>query len=533
MTHLLKILLAFIIAISFLSGCSQNTLKDEVNLSTPSKTNTKRSGAILNYSLTELKEIDLTNQQADNEDGAINLWQKISEGYQLNQPINGRIQSEINFYHTRHKTIPEALRRATPYLYMITHEIQKRNMPMEIVFLPIIESSFHTKALSSANASGMWQFTPDTAQVRGLKNDWWYDGRRDVYESTVAALDLLQSLYTRLDNDWMLALAAYNWGALNVKAAVAKNKAKGLPTDYWNLKMPAETMRYVPKLLAVAQIIKYAPQFNVSLPDIPNTPLLTRIQIDQQIDLSTAAQMAGMSWDEFHRINAGHKRITTKPNESTHVVVPVDKLNTFAINLTKFAPQTNGKWISYTLTNQDTLTDLARRHNTTTEILTRVNQLTYLPKAGQTLLIPVDHQHIDEGFAENAHASLKTTLALENQELANAKLLAERKNKPTQPQITYKLKHNQPLSKVAEHFGISANSLATANHLQPQAALKAGQTLVIPIKNITIVTAKKGDTWLSLAKQNRIPPHLLLSINQAQEKDSIKAGQSIKIPKLG
>ncbi|UCG18138.1 MAG: LysM peptidoglycan-binding domain-containing protein [Thiotrichales bacterium] len=525
-------LIALCVTSLLLTGCSQG-IKDEVNMSGKTATTGKRSGAMLNYSLHELKEIDLTNRQADEEDSNIDIWQKITDGYQFNQPINSRIQNEINFYHARPKTIPEALRRASPYLYMITHEIQQRNMPMEIAFLPIIESSFNTKALSSANASGMWQFTPDTAQVRGLKNDWWYDGRRDVYESTVAALDLLQSLYGRLDNDWMLALAAYNWGALNVKAAVAKNKAKGLPTDYWNLKMPTETMRYVPKLLAVAEMVKSAPQYKIALPNIPNTPLLTRIQIDQQIDLSTAAQMADMSWDDFHRINAGHKRITTNPNEKTHVVVPVDKLSTFAINLTRFAPQTNGKWISYTLTANDTLADLAKRHNTTPEILSRINQLSYTPKAGQTLLIPVDHQQLDENLAATADTSLKTTLALESREIANARALAERKEVLKKQKITHKLRNNQPLSKVAEYYGVSLRALALVNNLTPQSKLKVGQELIIPVEKVISVTAKKGDTWQSIAKQNRVPAHVLLSFNNAKEKDALKPGQAIKVPKMG
>ena len=526
-------LLVTYIGALLLSGCSQQDIKDEVNLSGKSSATSKRSGAMLNYSLHELKEIDLTNRQADDEDSNIDIWQKITDGYQLNQSVNSRIQNEINFYHARPKTIPEALRRASPYLYMITHEIQKRNMPMEIAFLPIIESSFNTKALSSANASGMWQFTPDTAQVRGLKNDWWYDGRRDVYESTVAALDLLQSLHGRLDNDWMLALAAYNWGAPNVKAAVAKNKAKGLPTDYWNLKMPTETMRYVPKLLAVAEMVKSAPQYKIALPNIPNTPLLTRIQIDQQIDLSTAAQMADMSWDDFHRINAGHKRITTNPNEPTHVVVPVDKLSTFAINLTRFAPQTNGKWISYTLTANDTLADLAKRHNTTPEILARVNQLSYTPKAGQILLIPVDQQQLDENVARTADTSLKTTLALESREVANAQALAERKAQLKKQKITHKLRNNQPLAKVAEYYGVTLRSLALVNNLTPQSKLKVGQELIIPVEKVISVTAKKGDTWQSIAKQNRIPTHVLLSFNDAKEKDPLKPGQAIKVPKMG
>lgn len=531
MTIFIRLVLAISITTVALTGCS-HLPNSETNMQSDKQ---KVGSSVLNYSLTELKEIDLTNPEADYEDSNVeDIWERIVDGYQLNQPVNARIQKEIDFYHARHKTIPEALKRARPYLYMIVHEIKKRDMPMEIVFLPIIESSFHAKALSSANASGIWQFTTDTAQVRGIKNDWWYDGRRDVYESTIAALDLLQSLHDRLENDWMLALAGYNWGALNVRAAVAKNRAKGLPTDYWSLKMPPETMRYVPKLLAVAEMIKSADKYRIALPDVPNTPYLTRIEIDQQIDLPTAAQMADMSWDDFHRFNAGHKRITTNPNESTHVLVPVDKLRTFAINLTKFAPQTNGKWISYTITAQDKLADIAARHGTTPEVLAKVNQLKSPLPVGQTILIPVGQQQLEAQTEMQAQATLTTNLALEGKELANARAMTEKKEAlKHQPKIIHVLKSNQPLSWLAQHYGVSLLSLALINNLTPQSKLHVGQKLIIPVQKVVTVTAKKGDTWKSIAKQNKIPSYLLANYNDAKENDQIKPGQVIKVPKLG
>lgn len=532
MNELIRYPAVITIIISLLLSACAPSIKDEVTLG--QSKDKQHTGAVLNYSLNELKEIDLTQLQQDvRDDDYDDIWQKIRDGYQLNQAINPRIQHEINFYNTRHKTIPEALNRAAPYLYMITREIQLRNMPMEIVFLPLIESSFHTKALSSANAAGMWQFTADTAQVRGIKNDWWYDGRRDIYESTVAALDLLQNLYERLDNDWMLALAAYNWGAINVKNAIAKNKAKGIATDYWHLHMPKETMRYVPRLLAIAEMVKHANHYAITLPDVANSPQLTRIEIDQQIDLSTAAQMADMSWDDFHRINAGHKRITTNPGEITHVILPIDKLNTFAINLTKFAPQTNGHWISHTLTTGESISDLAKRYNTTSELLMQVNHLTQAPKAGQTLLIPTNQQHLDTNTTQAADSTLKTTLALERQEIANAQALAERKKVLEQKQpIVHKLKHSQPLAKVAQYYGVSLRALALVNNITPQSHLKVGQPLIIPIKKITTINAKKGDTWQSLAQQHKLPLHVLLTVNNASSKQTIKAGQAIKIPTM-
>lgn len=516
-------------AVVFVSGCG--TIKDgEPSLSPVGKT--KKSGSVLNYSLSELKEIDLTESSSIDTD-ADNVWQRIVEGFQLEQGINPRIQREIDFYRARPKTIPEVLTRAKPYLYMIVNEIKKRDMPMEIVLLPVIESAFHPKALSGANASGMWQFTPDTARIRGIKNDWWYDGRRDVYVSTNAALDYLQNLHDRLENDWLLALAGYNWGALNVKSAVAKNRAKNLPTDYWSLKLPGETQRYVPKLLAVARMIQTPEQYGLSLPDVPNVPYLTRIEIDQQIDLATAAQMADMSWDDFHRINAGHKRVTTDPGATTHVLVPVEKLRNFAINLAKFAPQTQGNWISHTVSIGDKIDELATRYDTTTDMIVKANSLKQLPTVGQTLLIPVGQKTMDEKTEAQAQATLATTLSLESREQANKRAMAEKKELAKQNKIVHILKSNQPLGWLAKHYGVPLVNLAKVNNLTTESKLRVGQQLIIPVQKVSSITAKKGDTWGSIAKQNNLPAYLLAAFNDAKEKEAIKPGQTIKVPKLG
>lgn len=513
-----------------LSGCSTSINNEEPSLSPVGKT--KKSGSVLNYSLTELKEIDLTESSNIDTD-ADNVWQRIVDGYQLEQGINPRIQREIDFYRTRPKTIPEVLTRAKPYLYMIVNEIKKRNMPMEIVLLPVIESAFHPKALSGANASGIWQFTPDTAKIRGIKNDWWYDGRRDVYESTNAALDYLQNLHDRSDNDWLLALAGYNWGILNVKAAIAKNRAKNLPTDYWSLKLPGETQRYVPKLLAIARMIQTPEQYGLNLPDVPNVPYLTRIEIDQQIDLATAAQMADMSWDDFHRFNAGHKRVTTDPGATTHVLVPVEKLRTFAINLAKFAPQTQSNWISHTLSIGDNINELAMRYDTTADMIVKANSLKQLPVVGQTLLIPVGQKTMDEKTEAQAQATLATTLSLESRKQANKRAMAEKKELAKQNKIVHVLKSNQPLGWLAKHYGVPLASLAKMNNLTTESKLRVGQQLIIPVQKVTSITAKKGDTWGSIAKKNNLPAYLLASFNDAKEKEAIKPGQTVKIPKLG
>lgn len=528
--RLLSLTLTSLLAASLLGGCSS---LPETNMGGGAS---GKRGPVLKYSLTELREIDLTANL--NHSDASDIWERLTQGYQLDQGVNPRIQREISFYASRPRTLPAIFERARPYLFMIVEEIDKRGIPQEIALLPVIESAFHPKALSSMNAAGMWQFTPDTAQVRGIKNNWWFDGRRDVYVSTMAALDYLQSLHQRFDGDWLHALAAYNSGAITVRKAMEKNKARGKSTDYWALELPGETMRYVPKLLAVAQMIKQPQQYSLALPDIPNTPYLTRIEVDQQLDLATAAQMAGMDWEEFHRFNAGHKRIATEPGDTSHVLVPVDRLRTFAVNLARFAPQTQGNWIEHTVSVGDTLAELADRYDTTPALIAQVNQLNKAPSPGQKLLIPAGMDELDSETENQAVAALETTLSLESKEQQNKRAIAERKqNKKTSPasvpQLTHTLAAGQTLSWVSRRYGVSLKALVESNGITNSSVLRAGQTLQIPVKKVLTATAKKGDTWQKIAKAHGVPADVLATFNQSSIKSDPKPGQAIKVPQMG
>lgn len=524
-----KTLAAIILTSFILTGCAG--LKETNDTTSTSATRGKK-GAVLNYSLTELKEIDLTANDPNNENE--NIWQRITSRYQLDQGVPPRIQREIDFYRTHPKTLPEVFIRGKPYLFMIVEELDKRKMPMEIALLPVIESAFHPRALSDANASGMWQFTPDTAQIRGIKNNWWFDGRRDVYLSTIAALDYLQSLNKRFEGDWLLTLAAYNAGAITVRNAMNKNKAKGKSADYWSLDLPGETQRYVPKLLAVAKMIQQPETNHLNLPDIPNIPYLTRIEVDQQIDLATAAQMAEMTWEDFHRFNAGHKRIATDPDGVSHLLVPIDKLRTFAVNLTKFAPQTNGNWIAHTCSLNDTLETLATRYQTTPELIVKINRLTEAqPKIGQSLLIACGQTTIDSNTEAQAQTMLNSTLSLESRELHNKNLRDERRELAQRAKLTHTLAKGQTLNSVASYYHIALKVLVSTNRFDAKTKLKVGQQIVIPIERISNVTTKKGDTWQILGKKYIITPALLADFNQMSIKSNIKEGTVIRIPKFG
>ena len=189
--------------------------------------------------------------------------------------------------------------RAKPFLFLITEKVEEKGIPLELALLPVVESSFDQFAYSHGSAAGLWQFVSDTARRFGLEQNWWYDGRRDIVESTDAALDLLVYLRDKFDGDWLHALAAYNTGEARVFRAIRRNKAQGLPTDFWSLKLPKETTGYVPKLLAVVDIIKRQQDHNLVLPEIPNKPVVDVVKLDMQFDLSVAAEFANLSLKNY------------------------------------------------------------------------------------------------------------------------------------------------------------------------------------------------------------------------------------------
>jgi membrane-bound lytic murein transglycosylase D len=232
-----------------------------------------------------------------------NIWDRLFKGYTLHKPYNKRFAREYNWYRKHPQYFKRVQERAEPYLHFILEEAEKRSMPTELVLLPVVESAFQPFAYSPGRAAGLWQFIPSTGRMYGLHQNWWYDGRRDVMASTRAALDYLQSLSKQFDGDWNLALASYNAGAGNVRRAIRKNKKKNLPTDYWSLKLPKETMTYVPRLLAISQVFANAHEIGLTLKPIANEPQLAEVRIDNQIDLAKAADMAGLTIEELYQLN--------------------------------------------------------------------------------------------------------------------------------------------------------------------------------------------------------------------------------------
>lgn len=263
-----------------------------------------------------------------------NLWHRLRAGYQLQVKDNEEIERTVEYFSRKPRFFENVSERARPYLYHIVQELERRKMPLELALLPVIESSFRPTALSPKKAAGVWQFIPSTGRNYGLRQNRFYDGRRDVLASTRAALDYLEKLNEMFDGDWLLSVAAYNCGEGAVQRAIRKNEAREKPTDFWALDLPRETRQYVPNLIAVSKIVAEPEKHEVKLSYISNRPYLQNVNVGTQINLNLAAKLAGLSTHEFNRLNPGYRLGVTDPNGPHLLTLPIDKVNNFKQQLT-------------------------------------------------------------------------------------------------------------------------------------------------------------------------------------------------------
>ncbi|HEV7477520.1 MAG TPA: transglycosylase SLT domain-containing protein, partial [Burkholderiales bacterium] len=289
------------------------------------------------------------------------LWERIRRGFAMPDIQSKLVQNNQAYYVARPDYLQRVFDRSRLYLYHIVEEVEKRGMPTELALLPMVESAFNPMAYSRAHASGLWQFIPGTGKRYDLAQNWWYDGRRDIVDSTNAALDYLTKLY-QIHGDWQLALASYNWGEGAVGRAIAKNRAAGKPTDYASLKMPKETQNYLPKLQALKNIIANPQPFGIELDPIPNQPYFAEYTGLRDIDVQLAAKLAEMPVDEFVALNPGFSRPLIRAAVTPRIVLPADKIDVFHDNLAKLGEGSLVSWMSYTPKKGETLESIAKKH---------------------------------------------------------------------------------------------------------------------------------------------------------------------------
>ena len=390
---------------------------------------------------------------------AESLWPKINAGYKMyTKPSKKglkRIKKYENWYKKRPDYIERMMVRANKYLYFVYQEVKKRNMPMEIALLPMIESAYNPLAKSKAKAVGMWQFIPSTGRLYGLQQDWWRDERKNVIESTDSALDYLERLHEEFGT-WELALAAYNAGEGRVGRTQKKNKRNKRPTDFYSLNLPMETRNYVPKLLAIRNIMQNPAKYGIVLKDIPFQPYFESVVVPDEIDTELAARLAEISLEEFQLLNAEHKRPIMKSVEGAHsILLPVGAVTTFNKNL--FAhDQPISSWKVYKPKKGETLKHVAKKFNIDWRVLAKVNQLRSQKRFGKRniLLIP-NTNAIGTSFPSSGGIIDYHTI------------------------ITHRVKSGETLSHISSRYKVGVKAIMEFNEL-PSSKIIIGDILDIP-----------------------------------------------------
>lgn len=340
------------------------------------------------------------------------VWQRIRNGFQMTAFDHSLVDDWENYYASRGDYFARMIDNASHFLYHVVTQVERRGMPMEIALLPMIESAFNPVAYSHAHASGIWQFIPSTGKNYGLKQNWWYDGRRDVIAATSAALDYLQTLYGMF-NDWELALAAYNWGEGAVQRAVDRNRARGMPTDYRSLSnMPAETRNYVPKLIAVKNIIANPARFGLTLAHVPNEPYFEVVTVQRHIDVARAAQFAEMSLEEFRFLNPAHNKRVINTNSAETIVLPKHKVAAFRANMSRHDDKPLVSMKTHNVRAGERPETIAAQYNISVAELNQLNGIGPRRRitTGQTLIVP-NHTDLHPALDEVQNAAMAAEAA--------------------------------------------------------------------------------------------------------------------------
>ena len=413
-------------------------------------------------SLSPIETLPLNTAPVAEVDVPADLWERIRRGFAMPDLAVDQVQDRERWYADRPDYIQRMTARSSKYLYHIVEELEQRNMPTELALLPFIESAFNPQAVSSARASGMWQFMPRTGKHFDLKQNAFRDDRRDVLASTRAALDYLQRLHGMF-GDWHLALAAYNWGEGNVGKALARNKRLGEPLNYTELRMPAETRMYVPKLQAMENLVANPDGLGVTLPTIPNHPYFQTVPLPRDADVAVIAKLAEVSMDDFKALNPSAHRPVMLASGTPHILLPWDNAEIFQRNLESHDGQL-ASWTAWVAPKNMKVADAAKRVGMSEEELRTVNKIPprMLIKAGSALLVPrsISHQKdVSEKLADNGQLNLAPEQVLRKQ--------------------VVKARKGDTMASVAKRYKVSVDQLADWNKLALNSSLKPGQKVML------------------------------------------------------
>ena len=447
------------------------------------------------------------------------FWRQLRKEFRLTDNRHSAVKKRLVLYAENARQVERILKQGEPYLAYIRSEVKKRGFPGEVVLLPFIESGYDPFAYSHGRAAGLWQFIPSTGKYFGLKQDWWYDERRDIVASTNAALDYLDKLQKGFNGDWLLAFAAYNAGGGTVRNAIKRNQKAGKPTDFWHLELPKETTGYVPKLLAISLVIKNPGRYGVELPVIDSAPAFAIIETGNQLDLVVAADLADMETDAFYRINPGFNRWATHPEGPHRLAIPIDKAWTFSKNLAELPASERVKWVRHKIAKGETLSHIAKRYQTTVKVIKQSNNLGNSNiRAGRYLLVPV--------AAKDA-----------SRYAALGKRLQYRKTSGSK--TSYQVKNGDSLWEIARRNKVTVAQLTKWNRLDSGSLIKPGQQLAIwkngkqttGGKHVRTVryAVRSGDSLYSISRKFNVSITDLKRWNSLHGDKYLQPGQNLKI----
>ncbi len=447
---------------------------------------------------------------------APNVWEVLRRQFVLNHEVTQpEVINQIHWIAAHPSYLQKLALKSEPYIYHIVTEIRKRKLPGELALIPMIESSYDPFAYSGMGAAGLWQLMPGTGTDLGLKQDWWYDGRRSIGPSTNAALNYLAYLNNFFNGDWLLSFAAYDSGEGTMSRIIKNSGIKNKTPSFWSLKVPQETKAYIPRLLALAEIIQNPERYKIQLPDIPHAPYFEEVNIGSQIDLNHAAKLAGISYKDLIKLNPGFNRWATAPYHPFKLLIPANKVESFSRNLANVPEDKRVSWTRHQVSAGDNLAIIAQQYHTTVNLIKELNQLkTNSIKKGQFILIP---------------SSKNTTILTTNKAIEPIK--TQHFIATQQYKVLHIVQTNESFKDLEKKYTVTIKDIRKWNNLNDNSPIKIGQQLIIwkLSKPTGIYTVKSGDTLSIIAINHNTNTSSLIQLNPGINNKPLHPGQKITL----
>lgn len=516
--------LCLLVSIGALVACQAT--KESITEPGPTVT-TPVASSVVAAKIIEIPEPSPTSTAPTSAKRYTDLWQRMRAGFRLTEfETQPAVASRLQSYTGNQRYFDLVTERAAPFLYWIVEEIDRRQLPQELALVPIVESTFNPNAYSREHAVGLWQFVGATGRSFGLQQDWWYDARRDPQASTIAALDYLELLYAQFDEDWILALAAYNTGDGNLRRALRKSGQSAASVDFWSLPLAPETHSHIAKILALAKLIADNKTYGIELPIIANAPALSPVHIGAQIDIAQAAKLAQIDYAELRALNPGYLQWATHPDHPQSLLLPAENAAALRAGLATMDRMELVTWDRYQIKAGDTLGGIARKLGTRVDILQTVNQLRGSQIiAGRSLLIPRD-----SGATDTFSGS-------------SLPILAASRRMPITVPASHKVRRGDNLWSIARRYDLKSKDIASWNQINLNSILSLGQILDLGFANSDtdggmgrLLSADKetylvrsGDSMAKIAARFDAKLEDLLLWNSISPNDVIYPGQQIRV----